>query len=146
MATETYPVPVFHFQVEWGGTRIGFTEVSGLTSEVQPIEYREGNDPTYHVIKMSGMRKFNNITLKRGQYRGDNEFWQWLNTVALNKPERRTIQIKLLDETHNPIFTWTVANSWPCKIDGPAFKSTGNEVATESIELCCESWELEASA
>ncbi len=146
MATETYPVPVFHFQVDWEGTRIGFTEVSGLTSEVQPIEYREGNDPTYHVLKMSGMRKFNNITLKRGQFRGDNEFWIWLNTVSLNKPERRTISIKLLDETHNPIFTWTVYNAWPCKIDGPSFKSTGNEVSTESIELCCESWELAATA
>jgi len=42
MAT-TYPIPVFHFQVEWGGTRIGFTEVSGLTTELQPIEYREGS-------------------------------------------------------------------------------------------------------
>jgi phage tail-like protein len=141
----TYPVPVFHFQVEWGGTRIGFTDVTGLTRDLTPIEYREGVDPTYHVQKMPGMQKYNNITLKRGMFTGDNEFWNWLNLVQLNIPDRRTITIKLLDETHNPIFTWNVSNAWPCKIEGPAFKSTGNEVAVESIELCCESWELVAS-
>jgi phage tail-like protein len=145
MATEAYPLPVFHFQVEWNGTRIGFTEVTGLTAEVQAIEYREGVSPQYFVTKMSGMHKFNNITLKRGQFRGDNEFFAWLNTVNLNKPDRRTITIKLLDETHAPVFTWTVSNAWPCKVEGPSLKSTGNEVSTESIELCCESWVVEAN-
>ena len=38
----TYPIPKFHFQVEWGGARIGFTEVTGLTIENEVIEYREG--------------------------------------------------------------------------------------------------------
>jgi phage tail-like protein len=145
MATEAYPLPVFHFQVEWGGTRIGFTEVTGLTHEVQAIEYREGVSPQYFVTKMSGMQKYNNITLKRGQFRGDNEFFQWLNAVNLNKPDRRTITIKLLDETHAPVFTWTVSNAWPCKVEGPSLKSTGNEVSMESCELCCESWVLEAN-
>ena len=39
------PLPVFHFLVEWGGARVGFTEVSGLTDEVVVIEYREGSSP-----------------------------------------------------------------------------------------------------
>ena len=39
----TYPIPKFHFRVEWGGVRIGFTEVTGLTVENEVIEYREGN-------------------------------------------------------------------------------------------------------
>ena len=146
MATENYPVPVFHFLVEWGGTRVGFTEVSGLSFTVDPIEYREGNSPNYHPTKMSGMHKFGNITLKRGTFKGDNELFQWLNAVNLNKPDRRTITIKLLDETHNPIFTWTVLNAWPTKVDGVSFKSTGNEVAMDSCELVCESWSVEASA
>ncbi|MCM8526864.1 MAG: phage tail protein, partial [Lentisphaeraceae bacterium] len=86
-----YPLPVFHFQVEWGGTNLGFSEVSGLTIENQAIEYRDGLSPEYSVVKMPGMPKFSNITLKRGIVPADNEFFAWLNTAALNKIERRNL-------------------------------------------------------
>ena len=70
-----YPLPKFHFQVEWGGARIGFTEVSGLDVETEAIEYREGNSPQYHKLKMPGMQKYSNITMKRGTFQGDNDFY-----------------------------------------------------------------------
>lgn len=133
-----YPVSVFHFQVEWGDTRIGFTEVSGLDVEVQPIDYREGSAPEYQVTKMPGIPQYTNITLKRGMYRSDNGFFQWLNTVRLNQIERRDITISLLNEDHEPIVVWKVRECFPCKVQGPSLNSTGNEVAVESIELCHE--------
>jgi len=58
----TYPLPKFHFVVRWGGTRIGFSEVTGLDMQVEAIEYREGSNPQYSKIKMPGMHKFSNIT------------------------------------------------------------------------------------
>ena len=67
----TYPLPKFHFVVQWGGTRIGFSEVTGLDMQVEAIEYREGSNPQYSKIKMPGMYKFSNITLKRGTFTGD---------------------------------------------------------------------------
>ena len=30
---QQYPLPSFHFTVQWGGTRVGFSEVTGLTQE-----------------------------------------------------------------------------------------------------------------
>ncbi|MGZ4034144.1 MAG: phage tail protein [Bacteroidia bacterium] len=137
MATN-YPIPVFHFQVEWGGTRIGFTEVSGLDYELQPIEYREGSSKNYQVTKQPGMPKFGNITLKRGVLPGDNDFATWITTVQLNKIERRDITISLLNENHDPVMVWKAVNAWPCKITGVALKSTGNEVSIEGLELCHE--------
>lgn len=134
MATK-YPVSSFHFQVEWGGTRIGFTEVSGLTVELQNIDYREGSYLEYQVTKMPGIPQYSAITLKRGIFKGDNEFFQWLNTVKLNSIERRDITISLLDEEHKPVVSWKVKNCYPSKVEGPSLNSTGNEVATESIEL-----------
>lgn len=145
-STPFYPVPVFHFQLEWGGTRIGFTEVTGFNQEHQPIEYREGVDPNYFPSKIPGLRKFGNITMKRGYGVGDNQFYEWLNATNLDKPDRRTLTMKLLDETHAPIFTWTLNNAWPSKLEGASFKSTGNEIAMESLEICVESWTMEASA
>ena len=52
-----YPLPKFHFSVEWGGKRIGFTEASGLDAETEVIEYREGSSPEYSKVKMPGMQK-----------------------------------------------------------------------------------------
>ena len=134
----TYPVPVFHFQVEWGGTRIGFTEVSGLSTELQPIDYREGSALNYNVTKMPGMPKYADISLKRGIFAGDNEFYQWITTVQLNKIDRRDITISLLNENHEPVMVWKVSAAWPSKVEGPSLKSTGNEVAIESITLVHE--------
>ena len=79
---EQYPLPKFHFQVEWGGTKLGFTEITGLDVETSPIEYREGSMNEFNVVKFPGMQKYGNITMKRGIFRGDNEYFDWWNTVS----------------------------------------------------------------
>jgi phage tail-like protein len=138
-----YPLPIFHFTVEWGGKRVGFSEVSGLTQENQAIEYRDGSSPEYSSIKMPGLRKFTNITLKRGIVKSDNDFFKWLSTVKLNTVERRDLVISLLNEEHQPVMVWKVKNAFPVKVEGPQLKATGNEVAIESIEIAHEGLELQ---
>jgi phage tail-like protein len=142
---KTYPLPAFHFIVDWGGTNVGFTEVTGLTYEIQAIEYREGSSPEFHVTKMPGIQKFNNITLKRGVFATDNEFFAWVNTVKMNTIDRRDITIKLLNENREPVMSWKVKQAFPVKLEGPSLKSSGNEVAIESIELAHEGFTLEAA-
>jgi len=138
----SYPLPKFHFAVQWGGARIGFTEVTGLDIQVEPIEYREGSSPEYSKIKMPGMHKFSNITLKRGSMAGDSDFFKWINTINLNTAERRDIVISLLDETHAPVVTWKAKNAFPIKVQASDLKSDGNEVAIETIELAHEGLSL----
>lgn len=138
-----YPLPVFHFTVEWGGRRVGFSEVAGLTQENQAIEYRDGSFPEYSAIKMPGLRKFTNISLKRGIVKSDNDFFQWLSTVKLNKVERRDLVISLLNEEHEPVMVWKVQNAFPVKVEGPQLKASGNEVAIETIEIAHEGLELQ---
>ena len=133
-----YPLPKFHFQVEWGGTRIGFTEVSGLDVSTDAIEYREGSSPEYHKIKMPGMQKFSDITLKRGTFKSDNEFYNWFNTIQLNTIERRDITISLLVETHAPVVVWKVKNAWPLKVQSTDLKADDNTPAIETLVLAHE--------
>lgn len=133
-----YPISAFHFQVEWGGSRVGFTEVSGLDIEIQPIDYREGSYKEYQVTKMPGIPQFTDINLKRGILKGDNEFEEWLTTIKLNQVERRDITISLLNEDHQPAAIWQVKNAWPSKVTGPSLNSTSNEVAVEEIVLSHE--------
>jgi phage tail-like protein len=143
MATVSYPRPAFHFTVQWGGQRAGFSEISGLTQENQAIEYRDGDFKEYSSIKMPGLRKFNNITLKRGIVDADNEFYDWLLTVKMNTVERRDLIISLLDEGFDPVVVWKVHNAFPVKVEGPALKATGNEVAIESIEIAHEGLQVQ---
>jgi len=133
-----YPLPVFHFRVEWGGSSINFSEVSGLNVETQIIEYRDGASPDFSTVKMPGLQKYGNITLKRGAMPGDNEFFDWWNTHQLNTIERRDVIISLLNEKHEPVITWRVRNAFPVKVDGGSLKATGNEVSIETLEIAHE--------
>jgi phage tail-like protein len=133
-----YPLPKFHFQVEWAGSKVGFTECSGLDVETEIIEYRDGASPEYSKRKMPGMQKFSNITLKRGVFASDNEFYNWWNTVSLNTIDRRDLTISLLNEAHEPVVVWKIKNAWPTKIQSTDLKADGNEVAIETMELAHE--------
>ncbi|MDQ0106206.1 phage tail-like protein [Chitinophaga terrae (ex Kim and Jung 2007)] len=134
-----YPMPKFHFSVEWGpGTKIGFTEVTGLTMESDVIEYREGSSPEFHKIKMPGLQKLSNITLKRGTFQGDIAFHEWMETISMNTVPRRDVTIKLLNEKHEPVITWQVLNAWPVKVQSSDLKADGNEVAIETMEIAHE--------
>lgn len=137
MAT-AYPLVKFHFQVEWGGTKLGFSEVSGLEIETDVVEYRDGASPEYSKIKMPGMQKTSKITLKRGTFTSDNEFFDWWNTVKLNTITRRDITISLLNEEHEPVVVWKVKNAWPSKVQSTDLKADGNEVAIETMEIVHE--------
>ncbi len=137
-----YPLPKFHFRVEWGGERLGFTEVTGLDMQVEAIEYRDGNSPEYSKIKMPGMHKFSNITLKRGSVAGDSDFYKWINKISLNQAERRDVIIKLLNERHDPVLSWKAKNTFPIKVQASDLKADGNEVAIETVELAHEGLSL----
>lgn len=138
-----YPIPKFHFEVQWGGTRIGFTEVTGLEVSTEKIEYRDGASKEYHKIRMPGMQTFGDLTLKRGIFAADNEFYDWWNTVALNTIERRDITISLLNESHEPVVIWKVKNAWPSKVTSTDLNASGNETAIETLVLAHEGLTME---
>ena len=51
---QDYPLPRFHFQVDWGGAKISFTEITGLVMEREKIEYRHSDSKDFNKIKMPG--------------------------------------------------------------------------------------------
>lgn len=142
MAQE-YPLPRFHYQVDWGGKKISFTEVTGLVMEREKIEYRHSDSKDFNKITMPGMVKNNNITLKRGKFEGDFDFNIWLEEVANERVGgRRDVTIRLLNEKHEPVAAWTAMRCLPVKVTGPDLKSDANEIAVESIELAHEGLKL----
>jgi len=148
MAEESYPLPVFHFAVDIGGGPAAFSEVTGLNAEIQVIEYRHGLMKEATSLKMPGLRKLGNVTLKRGVLKADSDLFGWFQGVHQGgdekpTPERRTVTVVLRDETDQPVMKWLLQQAWPAKMAAPDFKASGNEVAIESVELAYEGLRVE---
>ena len=132
------PLLKFSFLVEWGGEKVGFTEVSGLESTTEVIEYREGSSPLASKRKMPGMLSYGNITLRRGTFATDSDFSKWFRTNQFNESERRDLTVKLLNEKHEPVVTWRAMNCFVVKYTPTDFKADENAIAIESIEIATE--------
>ena len=136
MAARNDPYKNFKFRVEINGvTSAGFSEVTGLSTEVDCIEYREGGD--FLSRKLPGRAKYGNITLKRGVTKST-ELQDWHKNILNGNVDRRDGLIVLLDDDMTDAVRWKFFDAFPRKWEGPDLNAKGNEVAIESLELCCE--------
>jgi phage tail-like protein len=132
------PYRGFNFRLELGNAAVaGFRECSGLTFNLDPVEYREGTDVPLHPRKLPGQAKFANVALKRGITQ-NKDLFKWFKTGLDGAVERRDGSIVLQDEQHNDVVRWNFENGWICKWEGPMMNATSNDVAIESIEICVE--------
>ena len=113
-----------------------FAEVSGLEAAMDPIEYRNGSEDIT-VRKMPGLKKFTNITLKRG-VTGDLGFWNWIVAGMNGEIIRTEGSIMLLNENKDEVMRWNFRRAWPCKFTGPGMNAKNNEIAMETVEICHE--------
>jgi phage tail-like protein len=142
MAQRTDPYSQFNFLIEIDGVvKGGFSECSGLTSDTNVIDYREGNEKQLTLRRLPGLIKYVNIVLKRG-YTADISLWNWRQDVINGQVSRTTGSIILLDDARNTALTWNFREGWPCKLEGPALNGKTSEVAIETLEICHEGIEL----
>lgn len=136
------PFRGFNFEVQIDNTVVaGFRECSGLSFDTDPVEYREGTDKPLHVRKLTGLRKFANIVLKRG-FTDSDVLWLWYKNILNGKTDRRNGSIVLRDEEHKDVLRWEFENGWITKWEGPTLNATGNDVAIENIEIAVERVEM----
>lgn len=132
---QLWPLPAFYFKVTIPDVGdLSFQEVSGLEMEYEMIEYRAGDSKEFTKIKMPGLRKYGDVTLKKGIFKNDKKLWDWIGQVKLNTIKRVGVTISLLDQEGSPAQTWTLINAWPQKITVESFKAdTGTEPAMETL-------------
>ncbi len=110
--------------------------MSGLEGEVTPFEYRNGNEDIT-VRKIPGLKKFMNITLKRGMT-GDLAMWNWIRNAMKGQVLRAQGSIVMHDENHRPVLRWNFTRGWPCKYTGPGYNAANSETAFETVEIAHE--------
>ena len=134
-----WPIPKFYFKVTIGGKGvIAFQEVSGLDTEYDVMEYRAGNSPEFSTVRMPGLKKHSDITLKKGMFSGDTTLFDYFSSVKMNTVVRETVTIQLLDEAQEPLYTWTLKNAFPKKVTGASLNAKTSEAAIEEMVLSHE--------
>ena len=137
-----YPLPAYNYRVtvldEGTPNVIGFTEVTGLSVEYQPVTYKHGLSFVMGLNIIPGMRQPIRLTLKKGLTKNGDFLQKWLDK-SYNDPfssrSKRDIVIDLCDEAGLPVIRWNVKQVLPVKLDAPAFTVNSNEVAIVSMEL-----------
>ncbi len=136
------PYSAFNFLVEIDGVTVaGFSEASGLNNETDIVEYRNGSEDIT-VRKLPGLKKFTNISLKRG-FTDSKDLWDWRKKVMDGKTERKSGSIVLLNEAREPALRWNFREGWPSKLEGPSLNAKSSDVAIETLEIAVEDIQLE---
>jgi phage tail-like protein len=149
MAARSTPYGAFNFIINIDGQEAfgGFSDVSGLSTDITVAEYRNGNERENHVRKVPGMHKVSDVTLKRGIV-NSTDLWTWVNEVRRNgSSAKRTVVVTMLDEARSPVMAWTLSRVFPMKYSGPTLAAKGGgDVAMEELVLSVEGLEFEQVA
>jgi phage tail-like protein len=133
------PYRNFRYRVEIDGiTQAGFSEATVPDTTVEPIDYREGNEPNpASVRKLTGLTKYGNVTLKWG-ITDSMDLYNWHKNVTLGKVERKNISVIVIDEEGNDKSRWNFVEAWPTKYDAPDLNAKGTDVSIETLEIVHE--------
>jgi phage tail-like protein len=138
------PYRNFRFLVEIDGiVQAGFYECSGFGSSIEVVEYREGGDLT-SVRKLRGLVSYPEISLKWG-LTDTRELYDWHKAAVDGEVQRRNGSIIILDDAGQEKVRWNFFYAWPSKYEAPSLDAKGNDVAIDSITLCCERLERAAA-
>lgn len=148
----SYPLTKMNFlvhvdQVE--GTA-AFSEVTGIEASVDVIEFRQGNANSLAPVKIPGLVKHGNVTLKLG-YTLDSAFKTWIQecvSEVRGQMPRYNVQIEMIDINGGApqqlatgitgTRVWVLSNAWVTKYNAPDLNALQSEVAIESVELAYE--------
>ena len=129
----------FRFHLKIGNATLAvFSEVS-VEIPIEAIDYREDAD-VVRARKLPGMRKFTNITMKRGMTTSD-ELSKWYDDIRHDaaRRQRRNVVISVLDEGGKAeTARFVITDAWPAKYDPSDLNAKGNEVIIELLELANE--------
>jgi phage tail-like protein len=146
MADRTAPYGAFNYLVSFDGGEVfgGFSDVSGIGSEVKIAEYRNGNEKENHVRKVPGTHTVADTTLKRGII-NSKTLWDWIRQArTTGVAAHKTVTITLLDESQKPVQSWVLRGVVPMKYTGPTLAGKGGgDVAMEELVLSAEALEIE---
>ena len=142
-----YGATVFSYRVTYDGVEFSCSEVSGLDSETEKIEYRSGDDPMFRKRVQLGLTKMPEIEIKRAFFADDDRLQEVYQRIYdkdfyTDEGTRGELLIELMDEHENTVQAWTATGVIPTKLGGSSLKSDANELYFESMKFSCEDFKV----
>lgn len=127
-----------------GITDISFSELTGITSEVEVSEYMASNKMGVSLAKQFGRTKPAEVVLKRGVDQ-NLKLWEWHQQVLAGDPlARKSVTLSLLDSTGTIKQAYNLLNAWPAKLEIGNMKASNSEAAVATVKLVCEQIDVAA--
>ena len=129
----------FHFLVEFdlpdaGEQDIRFREVTGLSMELEQETLSEGGENRF-THKLPVRASYGDLSLKRGKM-ADSAVIAWIREAVQNFDiQPTTVWVKLLNDQHQPLETYTFVNAWPKKWTISDFNAEASEYVVETLDL-----------
>lgn len=116
-----------------------FSELSGITTEVEPVDYLSSSDKEVIFKKLPGKKKPPTVILKRGKTTGT-ELWAWHQSVLSGDivAARKSASLVMYNYDGQPVARYYLEHAWPCKLEIGALKAGASEVLMETVTLVCE--------
>jgi phage tail-like protein len=130
------------FSVQIQGVEVAtFTELTGIFSEVEPIDYyhNTSNSNSPVLSKLPGKYKAPTIGLKRGSD-SNMYMWAWHESLVLGQLDqsRRSGCVYMKDTTGKNVAAYEFHNAWVSKMSLSGLKAGASEVLIEECTLTCE--------
>jgi phage tail-like protein len=146
-----YTPPVgFHFKVEVLGLAraldddVRFTDVGGLSFELAAEEVPEGGENRF-VQRYPQRAKYPDLVLKRGLLKSS-AIWDWTRDCIENLDiQPRNVDVKLLNEKHEPLMTWHLIGAWPVKWAVSDLSASSNAYVIETLQLAYQYFTVDKS-
>jgi phage tail-like protein len=116
-----------------------FSELSGITAEVETSEYWETSGDAVAVNKLPGKFKPPTVTLKRGM-NGSLELWSWHEAARKGTigAARRSCSLIMYNAEGKPVGKYWLEKAWPTKMELAGLKAGAGEALIETVTLTCE--------
>ena len=139
------PLRGFRFRIEIDGVQQGgFMSVSGIERETKIEAYREGGVNDYeHQLAVGTV--YPPLVLKRGLL-VNSEVIDWVRRCLETLPlEPRDVDVKLLNESHEPLMTWHVVGAYPTRWSVSDLQASTSGVVVETLQFYYQRFSVDRS-
>src|SRR5580765_162587 len=128
--TQTDALTAARFSITIDGSEIAtFSELTGITTSVDVVDFIESSDKEVVMRKLPGKRNPPTVVLKRGK-NNSMELWAWHESVLQGNmaAARRSCSLVMYNVDGKPVARYHLEDAWPAKIEIGGLKAGASEV------------------
>jgi len=125
------------FSLSIDGLTLGyFTGCSGISIDLDPVNFKQGDGKMIIERKRPGRPKYAEVELKRG-LTASTSLYEWFDAIVTGKDKTpyKTATITVFDRAAAPIAKFRLDKCWPSKLSVSDLSASKDDVMIESLTM-----------